>query len=375
MSFDLKSFDKSVNLNKRNNLKIESKWDVKEFDELLDFKIGGTPSREVKFREAYYKNGTNLWVSVSELNGTVITDTKEKITDEGVKKSNVKLIPNGTVLMSFKLSLGKTGIAGADLYTNEAIAGLIPKDNRLNKQYLLYAIQNGVVPLHIHSKVFGSSLNTESIKKLKIPLPPLDIQDKIVAEIVQIEKKEAKATAKIEKNQQKINSLFGKGEKAKIGDVLTLEYGVALPKNKRLKGEYPVVGSNGIDGYHNSYLIEAPSIIVGRKGSAGKVNWISKNNTPIDTAFYVKINHEKINLKYAFYILKSTNLEILAGGIGTPGLNRNDAYNVSINLPPLNEQQKIIAAIEPLEREIEEAGMFLASVKEQKQAILDKYLK
>lgn len=73
------------------------------------------------------------------MNGQVITDTKEKISDEAIKKSNVKLIPKDTTLLSFKLSIGKTAIAGKDLYTNEAIAGLIPNDNnKLLDMFLFY---------------------------------------------------------------------------------------------------------------------------------------------------------------------------------------------------------------------------------------------
>ncbi|WP_422863123.1 restriction endonuclease subunit S [Brachyspira hyodysenteriae] len=59
-------------------------------------------------------------------------------------------------------------------------------------------------------------------------------------------------------------------------------------QKKRILGEYPVYGSNGIVGYHNNFLVEAPNIIVGRKGSAGEVNFANKNFTPIDTTFYVK---------------------------------------------------------------------------------------
>jgi type I restriction enzyme M protein len=71
-------------------------------------------------------------------------------------------------------------------------------------------------------------------------------------------------------------------------EVCTLEYGSSLPKEKRVEGQYPVVGSNGITGYHNNYLVEGPTIVVGRKGSAGEVTLIEQNCFPIDTTYYVK---------------------------------------------------------------------------------------
>ena len=99
-----------------------------KLEDTCDVLIGGTPKRAVK---KYFIGGKNLWASVSELNGNTINDTKEYLTDEGVKNSNVKLLKKGTVLMSFKLSIGKTGICGKDMYTNEAIAAFVPKIPKL----------------------------------------------------------------------------------------------------------------------------------------------------------------------------------------------------------------------------------------------------
>ena len=81
-------------------------------------------------------------MSLKKLNNTIITDTKEKITDLGVKNSNVKLLPINTILFSFKLSIGKMGIVGVPLYTNEAIAGINSKNEELiiNKYLLVLYI-------------------------------------------------------------------------------------------------------------------------------------------------------------------------------------------------------------------------------------------
>ena len=102
-------------------------YETVDLGELVEIVIGGTPNRR---NRAYYYNGKYLWLSISEMHGNVIYDTKEKINDLGVQKSNVKLIPKNTILLSFKLSIGRVAISGKDLYTNEAIAGLIPKNKR-----------------------------------------------------------------------------------------------------------------------------------------------------------------------------------------------------------------------------------------------------
>lgn len=144
-------------------------------------------------------------------------------------------------------------------------------------------------------------------------------------------------------------------------EVCTLEYGASLPKEKRVDGPYPVVGSNGITGCHNEYLVEGPAIVVGRKGSAGEVTWIEKNCFPIDTTYYVKQTHRaESNLNFLYWLLKSLNLPALRGGAGIPGLNRTDVYEThKIPLPPLEVQKEIVAEIEGYQRIIDGASAIL----------------
>ena len=147
--------------------------------------------------------------------------------------------------------------------------------------------------------------------------------------------------------------------------ICTLEYGSSLPKRKRKGGLYPVMGSNGISGYHNEYLIKGPAIIVGRKGSAGEVVWEDRNCYPIDTTYYIKlVNDNKTSLKYIYYILKSLNLQNLRNGAGIPGLNRNDIYSkIKIPLPPLEVQERIVEEIENYQNIIDGAKKVVDSYK------------
>ena len=139
--------------------------------------------------------------------------------------------------------------------------------------------------------------------------------------------------------------------------VCTLEYGASLPKKARIDGPYLVMGSNGVCGYHNEYMIEGPAIIVGRKGSAGEVVFVEENCFPIDTTYYVKrINPETMDFLYLYHLLKTLNLPSLRDGAGIPGLNRNDVYNkFKLPVPPLKVQREIVEEIEGYQRVIDGA--------------------
>ena len=139
--------------------------------------------------------------------------------------------------------------------------------------------------------------------------------------------------------------------------VCTLEYGASLPKKNRVDGPYSVMGSNGISGYHNEYLIKGPAIIVGRKGSAGEVTYINSDCFPIDTTYYVKIvDPNRTEILYLYHLLKTLDLPNLRGGAGIPGLNRNEVYEKHVlPLPPLEVQRAIVAEIESYQKVIDGA--------------------
>ena len=139
--------------------------------------------------------------------------------------------------------------------------------------------------------------------------------------------------------------------------VCTLEYGSALRKKDRVDGPYPVMGSNGISGYHNEYSLKGPAIIVGRKGSAGEVTFVEDDCFPIDTTFYVKlVDENKIDIRYLFHVLKSLDLPNLKDGSGIPGINRKDVYSKhDLPLPPLDVQCEIVSEIEGYQKVIDGA--------------------
>src|SRR5262249_42242498 len=109
-----------------------------------------------------------------------------------------------------------------------------------------------------------------------------------------------------------------------LGTLLNLEYGRALRKDDRNSyGNIPVAGSNRVNGYLRESLVKGPGIVVGRKGSAGRVTWFDGDFWPIDTAYFVQPKIE-CDLRWVFYLLVYLRLDRLAITTGVPGLNRED---------------------------------------------------
>lgn len=132
-----------------------------------------------------------------------------------------------------------------------------------------------------------------------------------------------------------------------VGDAFNFEYGDNLPAPKRSQsGEYPVYGSNGIVGTHDTYLTKEPAIIVGRKGSAGALNIATGPSWTTDVAYFVRPPKD-IDLRFTYYLFSTLRLDDLGKGI-KPGLSRKEAYALPIALPPLSEQKRIVAKVDEL---------------------------
>jgi type I restriction enzyme S subunit len=131
-----------------------------------------------------------------------------------------------------------------------------------------------------------------------------------------------------------------------IKNVAEINYGKGLPKRDRNdEGTVPVYGSSGITGYHSESIVEGPCLIIGRKGAAGAVHLSMTDCWPIDTTYYANLK-SSISLKYAFYVLKTLELESLDRSTAIPSLSRDDLYVQSFPLAPIPEQERIVAEIE-----------------------------
>ena len=134
---------------------------------------------------------------------------------------------------------------------------------------------------------------------------------------------------------------------APVGALLEFRYGKGMKESERLnEGPVPVFGSNGIVGYCERPLTKGPSIIVGRKGSAGALNLCNSPSWTTDVAYFVEAP-SFFDLRYLLIGLQVLDLGSLGKGV-KPGLSRSDAYDLLLSVPPLAEQRRIVAKVDEL---------------------------
>jgi type I restriction enzyme S subunit len=123
-------------------------------------------------------------------------------------------------------------------------------------------------------------------------------------------------------------------------------YGASLAAEDRNEGDIPVYGSNGIVGVHDRAITNGCTIIIGRKGSFGKVTWCNRSCHPIDTTFFVDNTQTRENLRWLYYALESLQLDTVNFDSAVPGLSRELAYSLRLGFPAVTEQERIAAYLD-----------------------------
>lgn len=144
-------------------------WKNVKLGEVVKVGSGGTPSRSNK---AYWSGGSISWLTIGDYKDfQTVINTKEKITAEGLKNSSAKIFPIDTVIVSIFATLGRVGILGSEMATNQAIAGIVPSQN-IHSRYLMYAIKSNIQKVILEaSGVAQKNINLTILKEFLIPLP------------------------------------------------------------------------------------------------------------------------------------------------------------------------------------------------------------
>lgn len=215
----------------------------------FDLRMGKTPSRK---NPAYWRDGGHDWVSIADLGsfGKYVGVTKERINDLAISESGIKPAPANTVLMSFKLSLGKTSITTEPVYTNEAIMAFVDKGvYPVDASFMYHQCRAKDWTAGTNTAVMGKTLNKKTLGQAYVHLPALEVQKMIAARLDFIDEQIRASKSSADKLEHLVKSrfveMFGnpkfepdKWEVKPLGDVCATRLGKMLDAKKQT-GECP----------------------------------------------------------------------------------------------------------------------------------------
>ncbi|HCA5368969.1 TPA: restriction endonuclease subunit S [Acinetobacter baumannii] len=289
-------------------------------------------------------------------------------------------------ILNKKLKIAKVGELYDGALLNQRVAKIYSKTNDLDFIYSL--LQKSKTVDELENSIAGTdppNLSLNDVKEIKLGFPSKEEQMKIASFLSAVDEKISQLTQKHQLlsqykqgMMQKLfsqqirfkaddGSEFGEWEILKFKDVITIKYG---KDHKKLKdGNIPVLGTGGIMRYVESYLYDGESILIGRKGTIDKPQFISGKFWTVDTLFYTEIG-EKIRPKFAFQQLLLVNWLNLNEATGVPSLNTTSIGNIELKVPCLEEQTKIANFLSAIDQKIEVTAQQIEQAKQWKKGLL-----
>ena len=343
----------------------------------FDLQMGKTPARN---RPDYW-NGDHKWISIADIGnaGKFLTKTKESITAAGIDGSGIKVVPQGTVIMSFKLSIGKTAITSEDMYTNEAIMAFIDNGKfAVDTNYLYHLCCGTNWTAGTNKAVMGLTLNKATLLEKEIPLPDINEQHEIATKLDKIDALIAERQQQLELIDQAVKSqfveLFGvyplnpKGwETATIRDIVTdVRYGSSRPAVDG--GKYPYLRMNNItyggeldltdtkridipDNELDKCTVRRGDVLFNRTNSkelVGKTCVYNRNEMMVLAGFVIRVRvTERILPEFLSAFLntdfsKRMLLGMCKAAIGQANINAQEMQDIGIYLPPTELQRQFV---------------------------------
>nr|WP_302979304.1 restriction endonuclease subunit S [Paraprevotella clara] len=353
---------------------------------------GSTPSKDI----AEYYGGDIPFYKPTDLDLGINTNSaSDTLTIEGYNLS--RKLPAGSILVTcIGATIGKTGLISTEGACNQQINAIIPS-SLITSTFLYYSCISEYFQKEIRNHASATTLpilNKNNFTKLLIPLPPLSEQQRIVKEIErwfalieQIEQSKADLQTTIKQTKSKILDIAIHGKLVPqdpndepaiellkrinpnftpcdnghyplnvpsgwiwttLKDSISLKSGIHIKVRDNTSGIYPIYGGNGVNGSFNEYNVERNTIIIGRVGFyCGSVHLTDSKSWITDNALIVTKN-ELYDTSYLVYLLKYLDLGRTSNSTAQPVVSGKGILPLQVPLPPLAEQQRIVAKIEEI---------------------------
>jgi type I restriction enzyme S subunit len=267
---------------------------------------------------------------------------RRRLSATGAARLAGRLLPAGaTCVTCIGETIGKTSLTTQPAVTNQQINSVLPDPGVVRAPFLYYLLT--ACGPRLAQAASGSAariVNKRQFERFPVLVPPIPEQDRIAGILGALDDKVAansrtEATA-LDLADALLDQAMAscRARSCRLGDLVGLRYGRALPAAARMPGSVPVYGSGGVLGSHDRALVAGPGIVVGRKGAVGTVHWSQRDFWPIDTAFYVVPADDGVPLEFLFLAMRRMGLPSLRGDSAVPGLTRSSVSASVIRLPP-----------------------------------------
>ena len=317
-----------------------SEWEETTLGQVCTFKGGNAfPQSEQGSRA-----GVAPFIKVSDLslsgNASAISHANNWVSETQISSLRLSLFPAGSSVFA-KIGEGMKSERVRRLTIPTAIdnnlMAAVPASTT-DPRFLYYLLQT----VRLASHAVGSALpylKQSTLQSVPVVIPKRPEQQAIAEVLGALDDRIAANTALAATAWELMGADFrsvqaeADQERLRLDDIASLEYGKALPATAREAGDVSVVGSGGVTGKHSTALVEHSGVVVGRKGSAGSVHWVSGPHFPIDTTFYVRGVREEISQPYLYFLLRTLRLDEMNNDSAVPGLNRADALSSPVVVP------------------------------------------
>ena len=365
------------------------KWPKVALDTVCEINVGRTPSRKEK---SYWDKADHQWVSIADMSRERhIKTTKEGFSEKARVECNMKPVLAGTVLFSFKLSIGKVSICTKDMFTNEAIAALpVLNPLKLDAGYLARALEDLSFEGAGRRAVMGKTLNKEGLRKIKIPLPPLPEQQRIATILDQADALRRLRRESISKLEEvawsKFQAMFGDmrtnsmgWQTYKLGDLCDLVrgssprpqgdaryFGGPVPRlmiadisrdGMRVK---PAIDSLTLEGAKRSRPMKAGSVVMAVSGAVGLPAIMEIDACIHDGFVGFKNLNSLISPEFLYCFLKVQRRGNSSKGTGAiwKNLTTSQVSDFDVPCPPLELQNRFIQHFQLVDEQLKDFALY-----------------
>ncbi len=376
--------------------------------DIFTLQMGKTPARD---NNDYWNNGDNQWVSIADLSTyeKYVGATKETISDLAVEESHIKVVPANTVIMSFKLSIGKTAITSTPIFTNEAIMAFIPTGAyEVLSEYIYYLFSGKDWSDGSNKAVMGVTLNKATLQEVEIDIPDMDQQKAVVKDLDAISDLISKRQEQLSQLDELVKArfieMFGDpisnphGWKVvplcELADVRIGPFGSLLHKEDYIVGGHALVnpshilqGKIAVDekltvspkkyAELSPYHLQIGDLVMGRRGEMGRCAVVDEAGLLCGTGSLIIRTKGTVTADYLQKIISfpsfKKSIEDMAVGQTMPNLNVPIVSNFQIIRPPMVIQEQYYQFVEQTDKLKLSVQQSFEELETLKKALMQKY--